>query len=555
MNNRLDRPARLLVADDSLTVRMALAKLFGHEGYEVTLAENGSQALEQLEHSSVDVFILDLVMDGLSGVDVLRAIRTDEVLGKVPVLLLTAVADRKELVECLDLGADDFIVKPWDERELLGRVRSLVRLKFALDEARTNIARTAALLNAPQQLAILVDRDTNVLAGNLSRLSDGAAAASPRTMLDVLGRAQWEQCRHVLREVFASASQKQLETTDGERVWEVGIYPVRDDPARVEECAVIARDITEKKRAERRLAELNAQLVEASRQAGMADVATGILHNVGNVLNSINVTVNLIRRQTEESRARAMLPRLQQLLGEHHDDLSEFIRNDPRGRHFPEFLGSLLSETAAELDGIGEQIAKLARAVEHVNQIVASQHQHAKNVLVIQQVNLPDLIDHAIQTAAAGSPDHLTIERDLQGPDEITTDKHLLLQILINLVKNAIQAVEEAGDIQGHIVVKTEAIDEQHLDIVVMDNGVGIEPDDLERIFQHGCTRRRGGQGLGLHTSALAAHRMGGSIRAVSAGPNQGASIQLRLPVTLHAENADDREGTAAPARLCTAAV
>ena len=120
--------ARLLVVDDSPTVRMSLRDVFVRQGYDVVLAEGGEEAVKILRSQEIDVLILDLIMPHKNGIAVLCEIKKDQTLSSIPILLLTAVADRRELVACLDLGADDFIVKPWDERELLGRVRSMVRL-------------------------------------------------------------------------------------------------------------------------------------------------------------------------------------------------------------------------------------------------------------------------------------------------------------------------------------------------------------------------------------------------------------------------------------------
>jgi signal transduction histidine kinase len=137
----------VLVVDDSLTVRMSLHDLFVAEGYDVRMAASGDEGLAIFHSENVDLLILDFVMEGKSGVDVLREIRAGEQLRWTPILLLTAVANRTELVECLDLGADDFVVKPWDERELLGRAKTLLRLNFALLES-ANSQRNAEAVNA-----------------------------------------------------------------------------------------------------------------------------------------------------------------------------------------------------------------------------------------------------------------------------------------------------------------------------------------------------------------------------------------------------------------------
>ncbi len=126
-------PARILIIDDSITVRISLADALASDGYQVLLAENGEEGMRTLRSERVDVVILDLILPDMSGINVLQEIKADEELASIPVVLLTAVADRQKLVACMEMGADDFMVKPWDQGELLGRLRPMVRLKRALD--------------------------------------------------------------------------------------------------------------------------------------------------------------------------------------------------------------------------------------------------------------------------------------------------------------------------------------------------------------------------------------------------------------------------------------
>ena len=139
-------PARILIIDDSFTVRMSLRETLVDDGYEVLLAEDGGEGLRILRSEVVDVVILDLILPDRRGTEVLQEAKADEALASIPVLMLTAVADREHLVACMDLGADDFLVKPWDQGELLGRLRAMVRLKRALD-ANVAARRSAELAN------------------------------------------------------------------------------------------------------------------------------------------------------------------------------------------------------------------------------------------------------------------------------------------------------------------------------------------------------------------------------------------------------------------------
>ena len=112
----------------------------------------------------------------------------------------------------------------------------------------------------------------------------------------------------------------------------------------------------------------------------------------------------------------------------------------------------------------------------------------------------------------------------------VLADKHKVLQILVNLLRNAKHALEEGGGGDKRLKLRVGINGERRVKISVSDNGVGIAPEHLSRIFEHGFTTRKEGHGFGLHSGALAAREMGGSLGAHSAGPGQGATFTLEFP-------------------------
>jgi C4-dicarboxylate-specific signal transduction histidine kinase len=118
----------------------------------------------------------------------------------------------------------------------------------------------------------------------------------------------------------------------------------------------------------------------------------------------------------------------------------------------------------------------------------------------------------------------------MQDLPECWADRHKLMQILINLLTNARQALIQSCAEPKTIHVRLEKISEDRIRVAVSDNGVGINPDNRTRIFQHGFTTRTDGHGFGLHSSAIAAREMEGSLTAASDGPGQGAAFTLELP-------------------------
>jgi len=118
----------ILIVDDTLTGRHALASALQGQGYKLSLASNGNEALSLAIKLEPDVILLDVMMPDLSGYDVCREIRVHPALGDVPILMVTSLTEREERLKGLASGADDFISKPFDAAELSARVRNITRL-------------------------------------------------------------------------------------------------------------------------------------------------------------------------------------------------------------------------------------------------------------------------------------------------------------------------------------------------------------------------------------------------------------------------------------------
>jgi len=294
---------------------------------------------------------------------------------------------------------------------------------------------------------------------------------------------------------------------------------------------IIARDVTERKSAEAQLAVLQSEMLEVSRKAGMADVAGAILHNVGNVLNSVNVSVGIIARLIRESKS-SDVSRVAVLLEEHRGDLANFLAREKRAEHVIAFLKSLDQQLSSEQDTISKELRELSANIEHINNIIATQQNYAKAGGLVESINAACLLEDALRINAALLQTHqvaVTRQYDPRLLPEIKVDKHRVLQILINLIRNAVHACDESGRMDKCLTLS--AVNrENRVKIAVVDNGMGIPPENLTRIFNHGFTTRKDGHGFGLHSSALAAQAMGGELRAESAGPGQGATFTLELP-------------------------
>jgi PAS domain S-box-containing protein len=298
---------------------------------------------------------------------------------------------------------------------------------------------------------------------------------------------------------------------------------------KVEFISAVMRDITERKKAEAEMNRLHKELVEASRLAGMAEIATNVLHNVGNVLNSVNVSTGLIVDSVKQSKV-SSLAKVVALLEEHAHDLGEFLTHDPRGQHVPTILARLSDHLMAEQAKIAGELDALRRNVEHIKEIVAMQQNYATVGGVKEVIDLVSLVEDSLRLNEGSFKRHgLEVVRELASVPPMNVEKHKILQILVNLVGNAKHACDDSGRADRRLTVRV-ANGNGSVKISIIDNGIGIPPENLTRIFNYGFTTRKGGHGFGLHNSALAAKEMGGSLTVLSGGPGQGADFTLELP-------------------------
>jgi len=280
----------------------------------------------------------------------------------------------------------------------------------------------------------------------------------------------------------------------------------------------------------RELKEVHAQLVKTARQAGMAEIATNVLHNVGNVLNSVYTSAQVAKERVNDMRLEHV-SRVANMLTERQGDLTTFVSQDERGRHVMPFLNKLGKNLVEERDEILSLLTDVGRYTEHIGDIVKVQQNYARTPRVQEPVSLTDLVEDALRINSAGLLRHqVKVQREVARIDPVLTDKHKVLMILVNLVSNAKYAMDELPLNERIMSVRLEAPVDDMVRIVVHDNGMGIAPELLTRIFQYGFTTREEGHGFGLHSSALAAQELGGSLTVHSDGPRKGATFTLELP-------------------------
>ena len=318
---------------------------------------------------------------------------------------------------------------------------------------------------------------------------------------------------------------------DGHVTWALtSKWPLHNEAGKAIGTFGISKDVTAIKESETKLERMHKQLTDASHLAGMAEVATSVLHNVGNVLNSINISGSLIAESLQNSKV-ANLTRAVALMRAHQPDLGDFLTTNPKGKQLLEYLGDLASHLAEEKAENLREVEVLVQNIVHVKEIVAMQQNYVKAMGVVESLKVKDLVEDAIRLNNGAMARHnVKVVQEFDEVPPIQAEKHKALQILVNLLRNAKHACDDSGREDKQITLRITG-DENRVKIMVSDNGIGIPAENLARIFNHGFTTRKDGHGFGLHNSANAAKEMGGVLLVYSAGVGQGATFTLELPL------------------------
>ena len=309
-----------------------------------------------------------------------------------------------------------------------------------------------------------------------------------------------------------------------------------------EKTVLLQSEIEERKRMQVEVENIHRQLVDASRQAGQAEVAVNVLHNVGNVLNSVNISTTIVADRIRKLRP-GNIGKAADLIQERN---GTFSSTDEKGQQLIQFLRQVAAHWESEQQGLLAELRGLGQNVEHIKEIVVTQQAYAKRVGIYEKISIEEIVENALKVHSAAFVRHsIKVQRHYEDCPEAIADKHKILQILVNFFQNAKYACDEGGKKEKIVSISIQHSQTDRFCITVNDNGIGIAPENLTRIFTHGFTTRKDGHGFGLHSAALAAKEMGGAVVVHSEGIGKGASFTLELPLQPPAETPDDKSTNA----------
>lgn len=280
----------------------------------------------------------------------------------------------------------------------------------------------------------------------------------------------------------------------------------------------------------REMRELHDKLIESARRAGMADVATSTLHNVGNILNSANVSLSLIHENTLQP-FYARLFMLEDILEQHATNLTQYFAEDEKGKLIPAYLIEVLKKIKTSHQALSVEVVNLKAHLEHIKEITALQKEISGISSVSEKVFIPEMLDITLKMSGISfKNDQIKVDRNYDKPIFIISNKSKLMQIIVNVLQNAKDALELSTNPKKHISITVEEHENKTVSISIEDNGIGITDLNLKKLFTFGFTTKKTGHGFGMHSSAISAHELGGKIEAESNGLNHGARFILTLP-------------------------
>ena len=412
-------------------------------------------------------------------------------------------------------------------------------LRVARDELSEAKARIENIIGSMADTLLVIDANMSISAVNRSLLTllgyeeDELLQESPSKIFgEELAQGS------IMETLFCQGSVRDVETTylakNGQQIpMSLSGSLMRDECGGIQGLVCVAQDITERKRIEEERRHMHEQMMETSRRLGMADVATSVLHNVGNVLNSINVSVGIMGSSLRQSLV-GDVRKISEMLSAHMDDLGTYLTEDKKGKQIPAYLAQLAEHLLKEQQTTLQELGSLHESVEHVKQCVAMQQGMVKAGGLQEPVALVDLMEQALTINKTHLEElQIVVIREFADVPEVVVDKHQTLQILVNLVRNSAQAMQVADQKVLTVRIFSSANVPNMVHLEVSDTGIGIAASNLTRIFSQGFTTKKDGHGFGLHSGALLAKNMGGSLTVTSDGVGCGATFHLTLPTEI----------------------
>ena len=548
---------KILIVDDSRTCRKLYRRELEKGDYQILEATDGVEALQIVNQEEIDLVLLDIEMPNMNGYEVCQRLKSKEFAARfdqnkerlLPVVFVTSNESHEGRVKGFNLGADDFITKGFKPGALLETVNAILRPVNPLNGLNALVVEDSQFIRGMvtrflgEQGVSVIDAEDGIQAFDILKKSPDCVQMVI-TDLEMPGMNGDVLCRKIRRDLnLRGLPIIVLTASDNRRLllnlFEEGATDYLVKPFEKEELLVRLKsasqvykaldlEIKERQKAEeqvRRSREIAAVQVEA---AGIAEMATSILHNIGNVINGVYVSCHQLAQSMKQSKLNQMLM-AHQLIEEHMDDLADFLTADPKGRLLPAYLVKAGVRVQAEQTNAIRELEDLATKIDLMKDIISTQQSFAvagTGTVITEKLNLEQIVLETLKVQADHIKKYGVSVRKVFAPmEDVMGQRVNLSHVLINLVKNAVEAMRESHE--RILTVRIGENEEGQAFITVADTGIGISEDHMEKLFTHGFTTKADGHGFGLSYCARVIEEMGGKLKAKSKGHQQGARFTI----------------------------
>jgi signal transduction histidine kinase len=534
----------VLVVDDDEDVNALLSDVLSREGYRTETASAGAQALEKYQHQSFDVVVSDVKMPGMSGTDLLRAIR--EIDQDTAVILVTGYSDLASAREAVKGGAFDYVLKPFDLDELVRNVAAAAadtsrrraareereRLALLVEERTQDMEFQGSVLRLEQErfqgilknanfglLVLNGDDDRVILINQQAQKHLQGRHEAGGESFDTDYRALFpDEISERIAALAAAVRQKRTAcrlpafTNDEGLILEMQSYPVLSHEA-LRATVIVVNDVTER-------TNLEEQLLKSSKLAGIGELAAGIAHEINNPIGFVASNTRTLGRYV--SGLAELVGAYRQLkdiarAGAACDELVGKIEAIEQRLDLGDMLHDMENLVAENRDGL-DRVVKILRDLKNFSHMDDEQP---------QQADLNRLIEDALSLTRNELKYKATVKTDFGELPPLLCHPGQLSQVFINMLLNAAHAIAETGT----ITISTR-VEGGRIVATVSDTGSGIAPEVLPRVFDpFFTTKERGrGTGLGLSIALEIVQKHGGQI-AVESRVGQGTTFTLTFPI------------------------
>jgi signal transduction histidine kinase len=537
------RPSRILVVDDNASNRDLLSRRLQRQGHTVLQAEDGARALALVEKEALDLVLLDLMMPGISGYDVLRLLKRDPRSRDIPVIMISALSELDSIVRCIEADADDYLTKPFDPTLLRARVGSSLQKKHMRDREWEMVEELRALGEVTQAVNSTLDLETvlNTIVAKATQLSGteaGAIYVHDETKDEFALRATYGMSKAFVAELatqgvghgestVAQAAQQRAPVQVAD-LKEAKPTPLQKLILRAGYRALLAMPLLSRDKV------VGALVVRRKAPGSFPPPVLDLLQTFA--AQSVLAIQNARLFQEIEEKSRQL-----ELASQHK---SQFLANMSHELRTPlnAIIGvtEMLREDAEALKQDTEPLDRVLGAGRHllalINDILdLSKIEAGRMELQLERFALAPLIASVVKTIeplVAKNANQVTVQCDAE-IGTVRADQMRLRQALLNLMSNA-------NKFTDHGTISIDARQGQDdgrdwVSIAVTDTGIGMTAEQMGKLFQEfsqassSTASKYGGTGLGLAISKRFCQMMGGDI-TVASKPGEGSTFTIRLP-------------------------